>query len=1694
MDWLTFWPEDSETLMSWQRDVSSCLKCVSDSRINRVRLLLPSKEDAVLAWRDNLDLHGSISFKTKDVEIGPYDIALPFNGVFVKRGVRGDSSNAYTWSSWLAELPGVCRVWSMTDAADRRTASIRIGLLDGRFIELNCVKKAQKMGKTVAGDEGQFDAEEKKQLQKIVSMKDEVRLLLAWANTDKRQRVYPRWLLDALTDVDTVLAIPKIKKNSKEVRLALVRFADKVRNHADELMIYDRDDLGHRMLVTFPVWLRYRILRRFLYLKSAHADSSLAEILSQLADGLVPVGSNRNRGAFDLVRPDNIIELAARISSVKRYGSGARVTGLLPAHFRQNHPSFEGRICPIETPESDMVGVALHLARGAKIDSNGQIVKSDMDAGVGCQPCVGWCTSLIPFFHHNDDARNMMGAKNLRQSIRVNESQSPLVLSGGEQGLVERFGVLSEVGIAPSCTDDQFGLSLGRNLLVAYLPWKGWNVDDAVIISEGLRDKMAIVERKRYSELVDLNWRLLELHPKGVVKCGEVIASFEGLDGACRTFHYADSDEATLESVVFPDEKQRSPGFLYRFEYVIKKTFRLGPGDKLMGRHGNKGVVSKVLPDDEMPHVDVPGQGRIPVDILLNPHGVLSRMNPGQLLESHLGWLLQCGVEESDVKTDQRFQIGYPQKGLVDHDRVRKLLSQTGLDDHGRARLWFGDQQDPEDKRVVVGYQYFYRLHHIPQLKAQARLGGAGARYSYKTGQAAQGRLRGGGQRVGEMEFWALQAYQGTLPIIREMLSSKSDAVAIRSKDKEHSPTITGFEEVLHDWFKAMMIKMERRGDNVTFSRLTDSEVCAGGDVLKLGKAEKAEAKYVCPKGSGYEFLAGAKLPLSLKESEMRKILEDDLCGEKIIKVLTLGDLLRAFNKKSEGLIEYDRDLECYWLRFEDVKNDDKGRFKLELINYRGDGSSLAFKLTVLENEIQLGWPKDLRSLTCYGRWQEGKKQDGKTMFLPAKKLLEELCGTGDAKKAHSANAYSVLCPCQECGNRSPHPNKVLRSADVGLDRSALDPLHAAEIFGEPKDVFRPADKEKWGYLKLPCEIPYPADRVFGKKACSAPIDDFKIKAIPVLPLRYRMVMHSDVGHNLVGDAYENLFTYIRTHDEDECNKDPETLIGLVAWLFACILNEIGGKSHLLSAKHVREKGKRALIRRDGLGRRVDRSCRLVITPNPELAMDEVGVPATILWELMDGNKLFARRDETSVDERSEEFVGFSWRPTNGLRVGEDPEWKYDQLREFLTKQCRWMLLNRQPSLHKYSFQSFRIKPMHPSEGDVFQLPPTCCKGFGADFDGDEMAGHYPVSKEAQSASENLSPCKNILSDGDGKPLVNFDRDFVMGVSLLDPKKDSLEKIIEDICKEPGAIEKLGDISRKAYRKCTEERVSFGFYDLVDLQKNGAAANWEVRLKKALDAGDPSSASRFVARMVLSGANGKKQIHQLVDARDELPPGPLGFVLSDDQKRHLNVKSTLVDGMNWDEVYWSSMNARASMCDKKLNTGLAGDLTRRLVFALQDIEDEGVKVGLIAAQSIGERGSQLSMKAAHEGRRVVDIDEARRIILSGVDAEGKAISKYEDFEKALCGEGDATTPYDKLKDKGHLKLLWDRLAKARKEAVTANPKAKASVGEVLNQLEGLNLLAQGKHEDFARHILASRNAVSYEIGSIFAKVMFNYFD
>jgi DNA-directed RNA polymerase subunit beta len=205
-------------------------------------------------------------------------------------------------------------------------------------------------------------------------------------------------------------------------------------------------------------------------------------------------------------------------------------------------------------------------------------------------------------------------------------------------------------------------------------------------------------------------------------------------------------------------------GVLQMVKVYIAAKRVISVGDKMAGRHGNKGVISKILPMEDMPFLP----DGTPVQILLNPLGVPSRMNVGQILETHLGW---AGAKLG-------FQAITPVFNGADEDEINDCLEKAGLPRHGKVRLMDGRTGVPMEQETTVGYIYMLKLHHLVDDKVHARSTGP---YSLITQQPLGGKARFGGQRFGEMEVWALEAY-GAAYILQELLTVKSDDVEGRTK------------------------------------------------------------------------------------------------------------------------------------------------------------------------------------------------------------------------------------------------------------------------------------------------------------------------------------------------------------------------------------------------------------------------------------------------------------------------------------------------------------------------------------------------------------------------------------------------------------------------------------------------------------------------------------------------------------------------------------------------------------------------------------------------------------------------------------------------------------------------------------------------------------------------------------------------
>ena len=400
----------------------------------------------------------------------------------------------------------------------------------------------------------------------------------------------------------------------------------------------------------------------------------------------------------------------------------------------------------------------------------------------------------------------------LRKFMRSNAgtciNQRPIVRRGDK---IKTGDVLAD---GPNT--DQGELALGRNVLVAYMPWNGYNFEDAIVISEKTvkedtftsihisefevqaRDtKLGPEEITRDIPNVGED-TLKDLDENGIIRIGAEVKSGDILVGKVtpkgeteltaeeRLLRAIFGEKArevrdtslkvphgesgiVIDTKVFTRENgdELGPGVNQVVRVYIAQRRKIQPGDKMAGRHGNKGVVSRVLPQEDMPFLP----DGTPLDIVLNPLGVPSRMNIGQVLEVHLGYAAKTlGWKVATPIFD----------GATDKD-ITEALTQAGLDPEGKSWLYDGRTGERFDNKVTVGYVYFLKLHHLVDDKIHARSTGP---YSLVTQQPLGGKAQFGGQRFGEMEVWALEAY-GAAYTLQEILTVKSDDVEGRVKTYE---------------------------------------------------------------------------------------------------------------------------------------------------------------------------------------------------------------------------------------------------------------------------------------------------------------------------------------------------------------------------------------------------------------------------------------------------------------------------------------------------------------------------------------------------------------------------------------------------------------------------------------------------------------------------------------------------------------------------------------------------------------------------------------------------------------------------------------------------------------------------------------------------------------------------------------------
>ncbi len=521
---------------------------------------------------------------------------------------------------------------------------------------------------------------------------------------------------------------------------------------------------------------------------------------------------------------------------------------------------------------------------------------------------ISVATALIPFLEHDDANRALMGANMQRQAVPVLRPEAPYIGTGvegraardaGELILAEDDGTITEVNgasitveyesaskpvvhrlskfrrsnqgtcinqkplvdagdvvkkgdiLADGPSTHQGELALGKNLLVAFMPWKGHNFEDAIVLSERLvrddvltsihieeheidaRDtKLGAEEITR--DIPNLSEDILkDLDERGIIRIGAEVTAGDVLVGKVtpkgeteltpeerllRAIFGEKAREVRDTSLKVPhgetgkvidvrvfsrdDGDELPPGVNQLVRVYVAQKRKISEGDKLAGRHGNKGVISKILPIEDMPHL----ADGTPVDVVLNPLGVPSRMNVGQVLESHLGYAARYGWEgqgEAPVNprktrpiTEPAVWVNTPVFDGAHWDEVDEAGPQGTIQDifgrlhadgangkrlvntDGKATLYDGRTGEPYDNPVTVGCVYILKLSHLVDDKIHARSTGP---YSMITQQPLGGKAQFGGQRFGEMEVWALEAY-GASYALQEILTIKSDDVLGRVK------------------------------------------------------------------------------------------------------------------------------------------------------------------------------------------------------------------------------------------------------------------------------------------------------------------------------------------------------------------------------------------------------------------------------------------------------------------------------------------------------------------------------------------------------------------------------------------------------------------------------------------------------------------------------------------------------------------------------------------------------------------------------------------------------------------------------------------------------------------------------------------------------------------------------------------------
>jgi DNA-directed RNA polymerase subunit beta' len=934
--------------------------------------------------------------------------------------------------------------------------------------------------------------------------------------------------------------------------------------------------------------------------------------------------------------------------------------------------------------------------------------------------------NLIPFVQNDNGNRAMMAAKHQEQAVGLKEREAPLVqtqASGGAsyEDLVGGMAAVSSSadGVVSEITDTKIvvsgsdgkkythpiynnyplngakhmlhsearvkkgdrvrkgqlladsnftsggKLSLGTNLRVAYIPYRGYNFEDGVVISETAAKKL--VSNHLHSAEVEMHpnvvvnkkmWRqyagpvkatpeiLQKLNDDGVVKVGQKVEPGDVLIAKLQKQVLSKETEDIRRRLKGAVQDYTDAGVRWDHEYngevarvvnngrkivvYIRTEQTMEVGDKLSGRHGNKGIVTKILPDDKMPR----DKGGNPAHILMSPAGIPSRMNPGQVLETVAGKIaLKTGkpfvVNNFDASTDY--------SALVKAEMKKHNVSDTD------------ELFDPETGeslgQVLTGHQYILKLDHQAEKKISARAGGFG--YAYKTtGEASQGSGLGeGGQRIGGLDTYTLLAH-GARQNLREMQTYKSDReqaedvwTRIMRGERPPPPKVPRSMEQFVHYMRAMGINAERKGREYSLMPMTDKQTVS--------------------QSSGE--LAFPEKTLAAKGS------------------LTKEERGGLFDRAKTGGLEGTK-----WSHID---------------------LGVRIPNPVFEEPIRL-----LLKMK-------------KTEFQA---LLTETGAVG--KKS----GFEII----EEKLREINVDKELATAEKALSETTGDTLNVAY--------------KRVRYLRALKELEV------------KPVDAYTNKVLPVLPPALRRVSIGFDGTQIIDPAnkmYAIIGQMVKQHEQAKKEKMP---VGEIQKIQAQIYEttkalrvsgmQMEGKQvpSLMDKLTGLKQPKGSFFQAGVLGKRQDLSGRSVITPDPEMPLDEVGIPREMAMELY---KPFVIKELWRT-------MGRANSPGEArLMIKKNHPAAYQALERVVRD--RPALMKRDPALHMFSILAFRPRLV---EGKSIKIHPLVTGGFNADFDGDTMALYVPITDGAVEEAKNMLPSKNLFSPTSGSLMVTPSQDSVLGI------------------------------------------------------------------------------------------------------------------------------------------------------------------------------------------------------------------------------------------------------------------------------------------------------------------------------------------